>query len=275
VRRTRAPWIAATVIAALGAVVYVSTGADSRPSQAAAVAPPQATPVHGYDVVRQYPHDADAFSQGLIYRDGFLYESTGLNGRSSLRLVELATGRVVQRREVSADHFAEGLVDWGAELIQLTYLSNLAFVYDLKTFEPRGSFPYPGEGWGLTRDDRRLIMSDGTSQLRFWDPVTRRELGRVAVTDRGVPVDDLNELEYVKGRIYANVWHSDRIAVIDPGSGAVTAWIDLTGLRPPSARDPEAVLNGIAYDPSNDRLFVTGKLWPALFEIRVRPALPK
>jgi glutamine cyclotransferase len=260
--------LAAAIVAGAALVAQGLPGA----TRTAPVQPATAVPVHGYEVVREYPHDAAAFTQGLIFRDGFLYESTGLEGRSSLRKVELETGRVVQRRDVERKYFAEGLTDWGGQLLQLTYTTGIGFVYDAASFEPRGTFTYTGQGWGLTRDDRRLIMSDGTSSLRFLDPATRREQGRVTVRDRGRPVVDLNELEFVRGQVYANVWHTDRIAVIRPDSGEVTAWINLAGLRPAAATDPEAVLNGIAYDEARDRLFVTGKLWPRLYEIRVRSA---
>ena len=229
--------------------------------------------MYGYDVVHVYPHDPEAFTQGLIFRDGFLYESTGVEGRSSLREVELETGHVLRQRSLDGRYFAEGLTDWGGQLIQLTYTTNIGFVYDLQTFEPRSMFSYGGEGWGLTHDGRRLIMSDGGPQgeLRFLDPASYREIGRLAVHDRGGLVRDLNELEFVQGRVYANVWHTDWIVMIDPDSGDVTARIDLSGLRPTSASHPEAVLNGIAYDALRDRLFVTGKWWPQLFEIRLRP----
>ncbi len=267
----RAAALAATALAGLAALVYGGTRLREPPQQAAA-AP---AVVYTYDVVGEYPHDPDAFTQGLIYRDGFLFESTGLNGRSSLRKVRLETGDVVQRRDVDARYFAEGLTDWGNRLVQLTYQTNVGFVYDLETFEPRGTFNYDGEGWGLARDDRRLIMSDGSSRLRFIDPETFREIRRLEVTDAGRPVDDLNELEFVHGSIYANVWYVERIAMIDPSDGRVTGWIDVSGLTSRMTPRPDvgggAVPNGIAYDASADRLFVTGKLWPRLFEIRVRP----
>jgi glutamine cyclotransferase len=254
-------------------VVYVSSREvppDSPPAAPAALQ--QGAPVLGYEVVGEHPHDREAFTQGLIYRDGFLYESTGHYGRSTLRKVEIASGRVVQQRRVGDRYFAEGLAAWGSRLIQLTWQENVGFVYDLASFEPTGTFMYPGEGWGLTHDGRRLIMSDGTSQLRFLDPDTMRELGRVAVTDAALgAVPYLNELEYVNGEVYANVWGSDRIAVVEPESGRVTAWIDLAGLLRPSVRTgAEDVLNGIAYDAAEDRLFVTGKFWSRLYEIRVR-----
>ena len=225
-------------------------------------------PTYGYDVVKVYPHDPAAFTQGLIFRDGFLFESTGRQGRSSLRKVRLETGEVVQRIDVESRYFAEGLTDWGSRLLQLTYTTNVGFVYDLRTFARERTFDYPGEGWGLTHDERRLIMSDGTPDLRFLDPLTLRELGRLTVRDGAQPVDDLNELEMMKGELLANVWTTDRVAIINPSTGMVTAWIDLSGIRP---RSPGIdVLNGIAYDAAGDRLFVTGKLWPRLFHIRLR-----
>jgi glutamine cyclotransferase len=223
-------------------------------------------------VINSYPHDPQAYTQGLIHRDGFLYESTGLQGRSSLRKVRLETGEVVQQRRVDQPHFAEGLADWKGQLVQLTWQSKVAFVYDLASFAPHRTFSYAGEGWGLTHDGSRFILSDGTDQLRFLDPETFREIGRVAVTDDGRPVRDLNELEYIRGEVYANVWHTDRIARISPRTGRVTRWIDLRGLMSAGYRlDPEAVLNGIAHDSAGDRLFVTGKLWPRLFEVQVVP----
>jgi glutamine cyclotransferase len=233
-------------------------------------------PIHSYRVIHAYPHDARAYTQGMIYLDGSLYESTGLYGRSSLRKVNLETGEVALQREVDAQFFAEGLTAWGSSLIQLTWRSHIAFVYDRATLQLRRTLPLAGEGWGLTRDDRALIVSDGTNVLRFLDPVTLKDVRRIAVADGGSPVTQLNELEYVRGEIYANVWHSDRIAVISPESGHVTAWIDLRGLMTAGYRlDPEAVLNGIAYDSAGDRLFVTGKLWPRLFEIRVDAVLSR
>jgi glutamine cyclotransferase len=226
------------------------------------------TPVHGYTVVRSYPHDPEAFTQGLVFRDGFLYESTGLNGRSSLRKVALETGRVVQRKALDARYFAEGLTDWRNRLIQLTYTTNVGFVYTLSTFANENAFSYRGEGWGLTHDGRRLIMSDGSASLRFLDPETFAETGRVLVRGDGRSVEQLNELEFVKGRVYANVWLTNRVAMIDPVSGQVAGWLDLAGLLPAGSQGHD-VLNGIAYDAVGDRLFVTGKLWPRLFEIKV------
>ncbi len=232
-------------------------------------APAKGVPVLGYEVVRSYPHDPQAFTQGLIYRDGVLYESTGLNGRSSLRRVRLDTGEVLQQKRVDTRYFAEGMTDWGTTLIQLTYTTNVAFVYNRSTFALEDTFTYTGEGWGLTQDGRRLIMSDGTAALRFLDPVTRRESGRVTVTADGRPVEHLNELEFIKGEVWANVWLTNRVAIIDPATGRVRAWLDLAGLLPPASTAHD-VLNGIAYDAAGDRVFVTGKLWPRLFQIRVR-----
>ena len=223
-------------------------------------------------VVASYPHDAQAFTQGLIFLDGHLYESTGLNARSSLRMEDLASGRVLQEHDVPPQFFAEGLTNWGSTLIQLTWQAHTGFVYDRASFKLLRTFHYEGEGWGLTQDGRRLILSDGTATLRFLNPETFAVERTVEVRDQGQPIDQLNELEYVRGEIYANVWMSNRIARISPKTGEVLGWIDLTGLLPvveQGSRD--AVLNGIAYDARHDRLFVTGKLWPKVFEIRVMP----
>jgi glutamine cyclotransferase len=258
-------------LAVLGCVL-ASLSWSPAPGRVHAQVSQGAAPVDTYRVINSYPHDPQAYTQGLIYRDGFLYESTGLRGSSSLRRVRLETGEVLQQRRVDQAHFAEGLVDWKDRLVQLTWQSNVAFVYDRASFTPRQTFSYSGEGWGLTRDERSFILSDGTDQLRFLDPETFREIGRVAVTDGGKPVRDLNELEHIRGEVYANVWHTDRIARISPQTGRVSRWIDLRGLMPAGSRlDPEAVLNGIAHDSAGDRLFVTGKLWPRLFEVQVVP----
>lgn len=240
-------------------------------------------PVVPYEVVACYPHDPQAFTQGLIYRDGVLYESTGLNGRSSLRRVRLETGEVLQKRDVARRYFAEGLTEHNGELFQLTWETEVAFVYDLRTFAPRRTLKYRGEGWGLTTDGSRLIMSDGSDTLKFLDPSTLSILGRLAVRDGQQRVDQLNELEFVNGSILANVWLTDRIAVIDPSTGIVAKWLDLAGLGPGDTGPTNAVLNGIAFDRAGGRLFVTGKLWPTLFEIRVlwedngltRPPVPR
>jgi glutamine cyclotransferase len=229
-----------------------------------------------YQVVHTYPHDQHAYTQGLFYLDGELYESTGLNGQSSLRMEDLETGRILELHDVPSMYFAEGLAPWGSTLIQLTWQSHVALVYDRSTLHFLRTLAYEGEGWGLTADHKEMILSDGTATLRFLDPTTFKVLRRVTVTDHGRPVTELNELEFVHGEIYANIWHSDRIARIAPATGKVLGFIDLTGLLPASQRSsPEAVLNGIAYDAAHDRLFVTGKLWPSLFEIRVIPEKPR
>lgn len=228
-------------------------------------------PTEGYRVVHVYPHDSSAFTQGLVMVGGMLYEGTGLNGRSSVRAVDLATGRVLQSVKVPDKYFGEGLTDWGGNLIELTWMAHRGFVYDRFSMRLLRTFEYKGEGWGLTHDRQHLIMSDGTPVLRFLDPVTFKVVRTLAVSDGGKPVKELNELEYIHGEIYANVWQTDRIARISPATGKVLGWIDLSGLWEDEPRDGNAVLNGIAYDDKNDRLFVTGKLWPKLFEIKLVP----
>jgi glutaminyl-peptide cyclotransferase len=223
-----------------------------------------------YQVVHSYPHDPDAFTQGLVYVDGHLYESTGRNGKSSVRMVELTTGRVLQKYDLPVQYFGEGLTDWSGDLVQVTWQSGEGFVYSQFSFALKSSFRYKGEGWGLTHDATRLILSDGTATLRFLNPHSFAETGRLAVKDEnGQPVANLNELEFIRGEIYANIWQTDYIVRISPRTGKVLGWIDLTGLLDPNQRAGSDVLNGIAYDAKGDRLFVTGKLWPKLFEIKV------
>jgi glutaminyl-peptide cyclotransferase len=241
--------------------VVTSSGAQQRPGATA--------PVDTYQVVRSYPHDPEAFTQGLLYFDGVLYESTGLEGQSSLRKVRLENGEVLQIHRLDPRYFAEGIALWRDRIIQLTYTTEIGFVYDRETFKPLRTFTYKGEGWGLTHDGKRIIMSDGSSFLRFLDPETLEETGRVQVRDGKLPVEQVNELEFIKGEVFANIWGSDRIARIDPQSGRVNRWIDLTGLLDPREARNVDVLNGIAYDAAKDRMFVTGKLWPRLFEIKV------
>jgi glutamine cyclotransferase len=249
---------------AIGGLLLMSTIGFFASQRAAAV------PTFGYQVVRSFPHDRAAFTQGLIVRDGFLYEGTGREGRSALRKVKLETGEIIQSKSLDPQYFGEGITDWKGSLIQLTWRHEIGFVYDLNTFERTRTFGYKGEGWGLTHDDSRLILSDGTAQLRFIDPSTLKETGRITVRDPGGPVQHLNELEYIKGEIFANIWLTDRIARISPKDGRVTGWIDLTGLMSAAERGTsDAVLNGIAYDAAGDRLFVTGKLWPRIFEIKL------
>ena len=228
-------------------------------------------PVAGYRVVKVYPHDRQAFTQGLQYVDGFLYEGTGQNGQSGIRKVKLETGEVLQQQPLDAKYFGEGITVWQNTIVQLTWQAETGFVYDKTTFKPIKTFSYPGEGWGLTNDGARLIMSDGSAALRFLDPASFKESGRVIVRDNGVAVQRLNELEFVKGEILANVWTTTRIARISPKTGDVIGWIDLAGLLDPREAAGTDVLNGIAYDAAGDRLFVTGKWWPKLFEIKVVP----
>ena len=262
-------WMPSSLAAAL---LALSAAACSQAPAAAHAA----APVQSYRVVARYPHDPQAFTQGLLFKDGYLYESTGLNGQSSVRKVELSSGRVLQRTDLPASVFGEGMTDRGQQLLVLTWTSGVGFVFDLPGFAPAGQFAYPGEGWGLTRSADTVYMSDGSAQIRLLDPKTLQERSRLRVSDGGRPVDQLNELEWVKGEIYANVWQTDRIARIDPNSGKVLGWIDLSGLLREHGRSTRGadVLNGIAYDARGDRLFVTGKLWPDLFEIQLLPARP-
>ncbi len=233
----------------------------------------QTAPVSGYTVVKTYPHDTRAFTEGLFYRDGFIFESTGLTGRSFIRKWNLETGVSEQERIVDSRYFGEGIVDWKNRLYELTWTDQVGLIYDIDTFEKVGEFTYPGEGWALTRDNKRLMMSDGTSFIRFLDPETLKETGRIEVTDHGVPVRNLNELEWVKGELLANVWQTTRIVRIDVTTGKVIGWIELGGLLKEAGvtGKQDDVLNGIAYDAAGDRLFVTGKLWPKLFEIKLAP----
>jgi glutaminyl-peptide cyclotransferase len=240
-------------------------------STVAVAGAPAATDI--YQVIQAYPHDSQAFTQGLIYIDGYLYESTGLEGRSSLRKVDLSTGQVLQKYDVPAEYFAEGLTDWGTNLIQLTWKSHTGFVYSRYSFALLRTFKYEGEGWGLTHDNTHLIMSDGTAYLRFLDPQSFRITRRIHVVDEtGHAVDNLNELEYIGGEIYANIWHKDEIVRISPETGKIIGHIDLSGIIDKrTLGEGDAVLNGIAYDAASRRLFVTGKLWPKLFEIKIVP----
>jgi glutamine cyclotransferase len=223
-----------------------------------------------YRIVNVYPHDENAFTEGLVYEDGFLYESTGLYGNSTLRRVELGTGKVLQLYALPSQFFGEGITIFKDNIIQLTWQSRRGFVYDKHSFELLREFSYATEGWGITHDGNRLIMSDGTATLYFLDPETFETVGRIEVRDNGHPVTRLNELEYVRGEIYANIWGEEKIAVINPQTGRVSGWIHLDGIRN-SGRWVEDVLNGIAYDAKGGRLFVTGKRWPHLFQIELIP----
>ncbi len=233
----------------------------------------QIVPIHGYQVVNTWPHDPHSFTQGLVFHEGVLFESAGQYGESSLRKVELQTGRLLQKIDVPRQYFAEGATIFNDKIYQLTWQNNRGFIYRTDTFEQVGTFRYDGEGWGLTNNEESLILSDGTSQIRFLDPETFAVKRTINVNDRGKSIRELNELEYVKGEIFANVWRTDRIARIDPQTGRILGWIDLSGIISNADRGPDgdAVLNGIAYDEKGDRLFVTGKLWPKLFEIRLKP----
>jgi glutamine cyclotransferase len=228
------------------------------------------TPVQTYKIKNTYLHDSSAFTQGLVYSDGILYESTGLRGRSSVRRVTLETGNILSQTSLLPEFFGEGIAVFGDRIYQLTWTTGVGFIYDKKTLALLQEFRYGIEGWGMTHDGKFLIVSDGSATLYYWDPQTFREAKRLSVTAGGKPVTNLNELELVEGEIYANIWQQDRIARISPETGKVTGWIDLKGLLAPADRHGgEDVLNGIAYDPAKKRLFVTGKLWPKLFEIEI------
>ncbi len=229
-------------------------------------------PQYTYEIVNVFPHDPAAFTQGLLFDEGILYEGTGLYGRSTLRRVVLESGEVEQMTALPASFFGEGITIVGERIYQLTWREQTGFVYNKETFEVQQQFAYATEGWGLTFDGARLIMSDGSARLRFWDPETLAEIGTVDVYDATGPIARLNELEYIDGEVFANIWQTDRIARIDPTTGQVVGWIDLSGLLAPEDRTISTdVLNGIAYLPEGNRLFVTGKLWPKLFEIRLIP----
>jgi glutamine cyclotransferase len=247
------------LVLAMAPIGFSATAEDDEP-----------TPVYSYKIVNTFPHDRRAYTQGIVYLDGELFEGTGLNGRSSLRRVELESGRVLERRTLLPSYFGEGITILNDRIYQLTWKSGVGFVYERASMKLVREFRYGVEGWGITHDGKRLIMSDGTSTLYFWDPDTLLETGRLTVRDGGVRVENLNELEYIDGEIYANIWMQERIARISPETGKVLAWIDLTGILEKRGRG-EDVLNGIAWDATGKRLFVTGKLWPKLFEIELVP----
>jgi glutamine cyclotransferase len=264
--------ISVVALAGMGALLAgplrQNRGTDLPPTPTPPAAT-RATPVYQHRVVRTFPHDRKAFTQGLVYRDGVFYESTGLYGESTVRKVAIETGEVLRKQAVDAKYFAEGLSEWGETLVQLTWTTGVALVYDRETFKQVGRFEYTCEGWGLTRTDRHLVMSNGTATLKLLDPVTFAQVSTLQVHDEHGVVSALNELEMVKGTIFANVWRSHRVAMIAPDSGMVTGWLDLEGLLPASERDRVDVLNGIAYDAAGDRLFVTGKWWPTVFQVEV------
>jgi glutamine cyclotransferase len=260
------------LLALVGVVLFSTTYGPKTDSGAVGlVTVSDEIPVYGYKILKTYPHDPKAFTQGLVYyKDDILYEGTGMWGESSLRKVDLKTGQVLQIHKLPSDIFGEGITLWGDKIIQLTWQHSKGFVYDRETFTLLREFSYPTEGWGITHDGTRLIMSDGSATLFVWDPETLQEIGRIEVRDDKGPVVRLNELEYIRGLIYANVWQTDRIAIIRPDDGRVVGWIDLSGLLAPEDRHARVdVLNGIAYDAEGDRLFVTGKYWPKLFQIQL------
>jgi glutamine cyclotransferase len=247
-------------VPALLAILLIGTAAQAE------------VPIQGHEVVRTYPHDEEAFTEGLFFHEGSVYESTGLYP-SFIRKVRLETGEVLRQRDLPTIYFGEGATTLNGKLYSLTWRNHIGFIWKLDDFSPLGGFSYPGEGWALTTDGRRLIMSDGTDQIRFLDPETLAEIGRIHVTADGRPLDQLNELEWVNGEILANIWQSSRIARIDPATGRVKAFVDLSDLVPtdPGLDPNDDVLNGIAWDAAGERLFVTGKRWPHLFEIRLKP----
>ena len=247
------------------------TPSPSATATSPAAATRQSVPVYGYEIVAEHPHDPMAFTQGLVYEDGIFYEGTGQWGESTVRHVDIESGEVIQSVDIAPELFGEGITIWEDRVIQITWRSQVAFVYDKVTLEQIGQFSYETEGWGITHDGEQLIMSDGTDIVSFRDPDTFAVTGQIRVNDQGQPVTMLNELEYVEGEIWANLWLTDLIARIDPATGNVTGYIDLTGILPPELRsdDPDEVLNGIAYDPETGRIWVTGKRWPTMFEIRL------
>ncbi len=235
---------------------------------------PAAPARYSVKIVRTYTHDRNSFTQGLEFKDGILYEGTGLNGRSSLRKVRLDNAQVLAQVPLSGEYFGEGITVLNGRILQLTWKHGQGFIYDKQTLKRTGTFAYPGEGWGLTNDGKQVYMSDGSAQIRIWDPTTLKELRRITVNNGGRPVDQINELEYINGEIYANVWQSDSILRISPADGRVLGIIDLSALSAATMKEaPDAdVLNGIAYDALNKRLFVTGKLWPKIYEIQIVPS---
>jgi glutaminyl-peptide cyclotransferase len=259
--------VGSSLAVACGASSSVPPEPQARPAAAAPAGP--RVEQYGYEIVRSHPHDPAAFTQGLTIADRQLYEGTGLYGQSSLRRVDLSTGAALQQIALDKRYFGEGIAVVGDRIVQLTYQTGVGFVYDRKTFAKQREFTYSGEGWGLTYDGQRLIMSDGSDTLRFWDPETMKEVGRLRVRDGDRAIDRINEMEYVGGAIYANIWQEDRIARIDPETGVVTAWIDMSNLLTATERSHGVdVLNGIAHDPETGHFLITGKLWPWVFEIR-------
>jgi glutaminyl-peptide cyclotransferase len=233
-----------------------------------------AAPIYTYKIIAKYPHSTENYTEGFLYLNGLFYEGVGLNGHSGILVTQPETGTLVQRFDLPSQYFGEGIIDWGPNLLQWTWQTHTGFVLDRFSLRTIKEFHYSGEGWGMTRTAKELITSDGTATLRFRNPNTFAETHHILVKDGRKAIDQLNELEYIQGEIYANIWHSNRIARISPKTGHILAWIDLTGLLPDNQRlNEESVLNGIAYDAKKDRLFVTGKQWPTIFEIKIIPKL--
>jgi glutamine cyclotransferase len=275
--------LATALLLTLGVLLLTGVHAMPERQRVKVVSPPDGQPApappevahYRYKVVKTYPHDWRSYTQGLVYEDGFLYEGTGLYGQSAIYKRDLQTDKTIKMLRLPDKYFGEGITIFGDKLIQLTWQSHVGFVYQKDTFTPLSEFKYPMEGWGLTHDGKRLILSDGTPTLRFLDPNTYAETGRIEVRDQGRPVKSINELEFIDGSVYANIWQTDRIAIIDPKTGRITGWIDLSGLyTPPANDDGDCVLNGIAYLPQTKHLLVTGKLWPRMYEIGLIPEPP-
>jgi glutamine cyclotransferase len=261
----------------LAASFLAAFSCSPAPSVAPSTPAPPAVPVYGFEVVASFPHDPAAFTEGLLFADGVMYESTGMEGASWIRKVDLATGAVQQQHDVDKQYFGEGIVVWQDKIYSLTWKNQKGFILDKATFAPKGEFAYPGEGWALTTDGKQIFMSDGTSQIRTLDPNTLQETGRIDVKMNGRPVDQINELEFIKGEIWANIFQADRIIRIDPASGEVKGVVFLANLLKPEDRAGRNVdvLNGIAYDSAGDRIFVTGKYWPKIYQIKLKdPAAP-
>ena len=256
--------LAVLVIIVLSASILVIFNSNNASSKSTVT-------YYTYSIVNTYPHDTNAFTEGLVYSDGFLYESTGLYGASSLRRVDLTTGDVLQEYTLPTQYFGEGIAVVNDIIIQLTWQSNIGFIYSKTTFALLGNFTYPTQGWGLTYDGKNLIMSDGTDHLYFLNPTTFQQTGQIQVHNGTTPVVNINSLDYINGEVYANIWLTNTIAIINPETGQVKAWINLTGLPDENNPNPNAVLNGIAYDQQNNRLFVTGKDWPSLYQIKLIP----
>ena len=275
---TPLPLTGILVIAGLCLLASCEARPAAAPATTAATAeaPSKGTKAFTYytvEIVNRYPHDSRAFTQGLIFETAHtLLESTGMNGQSSLRRTDLKTGRVLQKTDLPQRYFGEGLARLNGKLYQLTWKDHKGFIYDATTLQRTGEFPYTGEGWGLTTDGTSLILSDGSNELRFLDPVTYAITRTIRASYQGKPVDHLNELEYIDGEIYANLWGADLIARLDPTTGQSTGVIDCTNLFPPAQRaTPEQVLNGIAWHPETNRLLITGKWWPEVFEVKLIP----